>query len=94
MRIRVTTEFKDRHTNELHKAGTEMDVPVQRVNEILSVGNFIEIIEPTEQVQTETEETKTPTDENEGEKEDGEQIEPTKPEGEQSKVTGRRKKTK
>lgn len=90
MKIRVTTEFKDKHTNKLHKVGTEMDVPVQRVNEILSVGNFIEIIEQTEQVQTETEEPeepKTPT----GENEDNESVEP---EGEQSKETGRRKRTK
>lgn len=87
MRIRVTTEFKDKHTNKLHKVGTEMDVPVQRVNEILSVGNFIEIIEQAEQVQTETEEPETPTGENED-------NEPTEPEGEQSKETGRKKRTK
>ena len=83
MKIRVTTEFKDKHTNKLHKAGTEMDVPVQRVNEILSVGNFIEIIEQAEPVQTETETPGTETPENE-------QVEP---ESEPSKATGGRKKT-
>lgn len=83
MKIRVTTEFKDKHTNKLHKVGTEMDVPVQRVNEILSVGNFIEIIEQAEPVQTETETPGTETPENE-------QVEP---ESEPSKATGGRKKT-
>lgn len=84
MKIRVTTEFKDKHTNKLHKVGTEMDVPVQRVNEILSVGNFIEIIEQTEPVQTETEK--------QGEPETSET--PTvEPEGKQPKATGGRKKT-
>lgn len=83
MKIRVTTEFKDKHTNKLHKVGTEMDVPVQRVNEILSVGNFIEIIEQAEPVQTETETPVTETPENE-------QVEP---ESEPPKATGGRKKT-
>ena len=83
MKIRVTTEFKDKHTNELHKVGTEMDVPIQRVNEILSVGNFIEIIEQTEQVQSETKETESPS--NDGEKE----TPPAEPEGETPKTNGR-----
>ena len=83
MKIRVTTEFKDKHTNKLHKVGTEMDVPVQRVNEILSVGNFIEIIEQAEPVQTETETPGTETPEND-------QVEP---ESEPPKATGGRKKT-
>ena len=87
MKIRVTTEFKDKHTNKLHKVGTEMDVSVQRVNEILSVGNFIEIIEQAEPVQTETEtETETPGTETP----ENEQVEP---ESEPSKATGGRKKT-
>lgn len=85
MKIRVTTEFKDKHTNKLHKVGTEMDVPVQRVNEILSVGNFIEIIEQAEPVQTETE-TETPGTETP----ENEQVEP---ESEPPKATGGRKKT-
>lgn len=89
MKIRVTTEFKDKHTNKLHKVGTEMDVPVQRVNEILSVGNFIEIIEQAEPVQTETEtenETETPGTETH----ENEQVEP---ESKPPKATGGRKKT-
>lgn len=89
MKIRVTTEFKDKHTNKLHKVGTEMDVPVQRVNEILSVGNFIEIIEQAEPVQTETEtenETETPGTETP----ENEQVEP---ESKPPKATGERKKT-
>lgn len=55
MKIRVTTEFTDRYTGELHRIGEEMEVSVQRVNEILSVGNFIELVE---QFEPEKEETK------------------------------------
>lgn len=45
MKIKVTTEFTDRYTGELHRVGEEMEVSVQRVNEILSVGAFITIVE-------------------------------------------------
>lgn len=45
MKIKVTTEFTDKYTGELHRVGDEMEVSVQRVNEILSVGAFITIIE-------------------------------------------------
>lgn len=87
MKIKVTTEFKDKHTNQLHKVGTEMDVSVQRVNEILSVGNFIEILEQAEPVQTETEtETETPGTETP----ENEQV---APENKPPKATGGRKKT-
>lgn len=45
MKIKVTTEFTDRYTGELHRVGDEMEVSIQRVNEILSVGAFITIVE-------------------------------------------------
>lgn len=45
MKVRVTTPFNDAHTKKLHKVGEEMEVSVDRVNEILKVGNFIQIIE-------------------------------------------------
>ena len=45
MKIKVTTEFTDKYTGELHRVGEEMEVSVQRVNEILSVGAFITIVE-------------------------------------------------
>lgn len=45
MKVKVTQEFEDKHTGQLHRVGDEMDVPVSRVNEILSVGAFILIVE-------------------------------------------------
>ena len=49
MRVRVKTEFRDKHTGELHKTGDELDMSVERINEIIKVGNFIELrVEQTE----------------------------------------------
>ncbi len=45
MKIKVVTEFIDKYTGELHLLGEEMEVSVQRVNEILSAGTFISIVE-------------------------------------------------
>ena len=45
MKIRVTQEFKDKYSGELHKIGEEMNLSVERINEILKVGGFLEIME-------------------------------------------------
>lgn len=55
MKIKVTTEFTDKYTGELHRVGDEMEVSVQRVNEILSVGAFITIIEEAPEQEQEQE---------------------------------------
>ncbi len=57
MKIKVTTEFTDKYTGKLHPVGEEMEVSVQRVNEILSVGAFITIVEeaPVQDVAPESE---------------------------------------
>lgn len=55
MKIKVTTEFTDKYTGELHRVGDEMEVSVQRVNEILSVGAFINIIEEAPEQEQEQE---------------------------------------
>lgn len=44
MRVRVKTEFRDKHTGELHKTGDELDMSIERINEIIKVGNFIELL--------------------------------------------------
>ena len=44
MKIRVRTEFKDKHTGKLHKAGDELEMNIDRINEVLKVGNFIELV--------------------------------------------------
>lgn len=83
MKVRVKAEFKDKHTGKLHKAGTILDLNVQRINEILKVGCFVELVEQAEPEETEQ------VEENPDENTDaGEQTEET------PKQTGRRKRTK
>ena len=88
LKVKVMHEFTDRYTKELHKIGDELDLPVKRVNEIVRVGGLIEI--------TETEEEKEPVEEVSVEVEPTEQSEPVEKEEpkEDSKVAGRRKRSK
>lgn len=65
MKIKVTTEFTDKYTGELHRVGDEMEVSVQRVNEILSVGAFITIIEEAPE-QEQEQEQEAPAEKAEG----------------------------
>lgn len=44
MRVRVKTEFRDKYTGELHKTGDELNMSVERINEILKVDSFIELL--------------------------------------------------
>lgn len=91
MKVKVKTEFKDKHTGERHKAGTILDLNVQRINEILTVGSFIELIEQSDSGKEETEHTE-PAEQfmegQEGSNTAGEQAEET------PRQTGRRKRTK
>lgn len=90
MKVRVKAEFKDKHTGEIHKIGKELELSVQRINEIIQVGNLIELVEQTEQLETK-EESPEPDEQaaDQEEKADaGEQAEET------PKQTGRRKRTK
>ena len=57
MKVRVKTAFKDKNTNELYKAGDELEMTVRRVNEVLKVGNFIEIVEQDTEQHEKMEET-------------------------------------
>ena len=45
MKVRVKTAFKDKNTNHVYKVGDELEMSVQRVNEVLTVGSFIELVE-------------------------------------------------
>lgn len=66
MKVRVINEFNDKYTGELHKVGSELDITVDRINEIIKVGNFIELLPETEHpVQSEPQ-----TEQDETEKED------------------------
>lgn len=87
MKVRVTQQFNDKHSKILHRIGDELDLSVDRINEILRVGNFIEIVEE------ETEQTK-PTEQNElvNPETNEESVEDEQPET--AKTTGRRKRSK
>lgn len=83
MKVKVKTEFKDKHTGKLHRMGDVLDLNVQRINEILKVGGFVELVEQSEPEETEQTE-ETPDESTDA----GEQTEET------PKQTGRRKRTK
>lgn len=86
MKVKVIHEFTDRYTKELHRIGDELDLPVKRVNEIVRVGGLIEI--------TEAEQEKEPVEEVSVDNEPTEQSEPVEETVEESKATGRRKRSK
>lgn len=91
MKVKVTAEFNDKHTGELHRSGDVLDLNIQRINEILTVGSFIELVEQSEPEKEKTEQAETaePSTEDQEESETaGEQAEET------PKQTGRRKRTK
>lgn len=90
MKVRVTQEFKDKYSGELHKIGTEMNLSVKRINEILKVGGFLEIVETEDETeQIEQTEPIEPT-----EQADVTEKEPENTETEEPKATGRRKRSK
>lgn len=83
MKVKVRTEFKDKHTGKLHKAGDELEMTLDRINEVLKVGSFIELV--AESKKAEQNETEQAEDSEAEQKEDaGEGT---------SKTTGRRKRT-
>lgn len=85
MKVRVKTEFKDKYTGSLYKTGDEFDMSIERINEVLKVGSFIELVaEQTECEQEEVEQTET----SEQSLTSGDQAEETQ------KQTGRRKRSK
>lgn len=83
MKVKVRTEFKDKYTGKLHKAGDELEMPLERINEVLKVGSFIELVAESKKAgQDETEQA-----------EDSEADQKETAEEGTSKTTGRRKRT-
>lgn len=81
MKVKVTTEFRDKHTGELHEAGDILDLHIQRINEILTAGSFIELVEQSEPEKEQAERAGTAEPSPEVQKEDedaGEQAEGTR----------------
>lgn len=58
MKVRVKAEFKDKYTGKLHKIGDGLEMSAERINEVLKVGSFIELVaEHTEPERKEKEDT-------------------------------------
>lgn len=49
MKVKVIKRFRDKYTSEIHDTGDTLNISEKRANEILSVGKFIEIIEPAKE---------------------------------------------
>lgn len=83
MKVKVRTEFKDKYTGKMHKVGDELEMTLERINEVLKVGSFIELVAESKKAgQDEMEQAEdSEADQKEA---DGEGT---------SKTTGRRKRT-
>lgn len=47
MKVKVTNDFIDIHTGDLHKAGDIIEVSNKRLNEIKAAGDFVETFSET-----------------------------------------------
>jgi len=52
MKVEVVEQFTDKHTGKTHKVGDTMTATVERVNEILSVGAFVKILDEEKETET------------------------------------------
>ena len=94
MKVRVKTAFKDKNTNQVYKVGDELEMSVRRVNEVLTIGNFIELIEQDNEHIEKPEETPDQnTDGNDECQDNADQNGEGQETGEAPKQTGRRKRT-
>ena len=85
MKVRVRTEFKDKHTGKLHKAGDELEMNVDRINEVLKVGNFIELVADAAEPKKSKADEEEQAEDTEADQKDAAEDTP--------KTTGRRKRT-
>lgn len=87
MKVKVRTEFKDKHTGKLHKAGDEVEMTIDRINEVLKVGNFIELVADAAEPKKSKADEKEQTEDADTEADQKDTSEDT------PKTTGRRKRT-
>lgn len=87
MKVKVRTEFKDKHTGKLHKAGDELEMNVDRINEVLKVGNFIELVADAAEPKKSKADEKEQAEDADTEADQKDAAEDT------PKTTGRRKRT-
>lgn len=85
MKVKVRTEFKDKHTGKLHKAGDELEMNVDRINEVLKVGNFIELVADADEPKKSKADEKEQAEDTEADQKVAAEDTP--------KTTGRRKRT-
>ena len=85
MKVKVRTEFKDKHTGKLHKAGDELEMNVDRINEVLKVGNFIELVADAAEPKKSKADEEEQAEDTEADQKDAAEDTP--------KTTGRRKRT-
>lgn len=57
MKVKVLTEFVDKHTGELRKVGSSFECTDERLKEIRSVGSFVEVIESAAEEEKKTAKT-------------------------------------
>lgn len=64
MKVKVISSYRDKFTKKIHQPGEELDITKERADEILKVGNFIELLEePKNQGKSsDDEEPKKPAD--------------------------------
>lgn len=41
MWVKVIVKFRDKHTGKIHKVGDKLNLKQERIDEILTVGNFV-----------------------------------------------------
>ena len=45
MKVKVISSYRDKFTKKIHQPGEELNITKERADEILKVGNFIELLE-------------------------------------------------
>lgn len=64
MKVKVISSYRDKFTKKIHQPGEELNITKERADEILKVGNFIELLEEPKQQDksADDEEPKKPAD--------------------------------
>lgn len=61
MKVKVISSYRDKFTKKIHQPGEELNITKERADEILKVGNFIELLEEPKKP-ADDEEPKKPAD--------------------------------
>lgn len=102
MKVKVISSYRDKFTKKIHQPGEELNISKERADEILKVGNYIELLEEPKQQgkSSDDEEPKQQgksSDDEEPKKQDktADDEEPKKPaDGKEPKTKGKKKNNK